>query len=253
MKKSKSLRSKIAYAPAPGPRAPPPRDVCRQLGGSEPPSTLEEEIRPFGRQRAAEAAITRGRNGRLKRLVADLTLDKHILAEALRKKGLRPARRREGWPGGFRPPFHIGVRRACHLAQSAGRRGIAADATPDQAPLRLRIRELAHARRGFGYQRIWVCLRREGWRVNRKNACGELYRLEGLQVRMRMRRRKHMALHRGPGAVRWGPTERWSIDFVHNALSAWRPVSRAHRRRSVEVARVRSWSGRRHPRGRPGR
>jgi transposase InsO family protein len=37
----------------------------------------------------------------------------------------------------------------------------------DQTTLRPRIRELAHARPRFGYLRIWVLLRREGWLVNR--------------------------------------------------------------------------------------
>jgi putative transposase len=61
-------------------------------------------------------------------------------------------------------------------------------------------------------------LRREGWRVNMKRV-RRFYRLEGLQVRMRVRRRKHMALHRGPAPVPVGPTERWSMDFVHDALA----------------------------------
>ena len=74
----------------------------------------------------------------------------------------------------------------------------------------------------FGYQRIWVVLRREGWSINRKRV-HRLYRLEGLQVRMRVRRRKHMALHRGPAPVPVGPTERWSMDFVHDALADGRP------------------------------
>jgi putative transposase len=61
-------------------------------------------------------------------------------------------------------------------------------------------------------------LRREGWAINRKRV-RRLYRLEGLQVRMRIRRRKHMALHRGPAPVPAGPRERWSMDFVHDALA----------------------------------
>ena len=65
-----------------------------------------------------------------------------------------------------------------------------------------------------------MLLRREGWPTNRKRV-RRLYRLEGLQVRMRLRRRKHMALHRGP--VPAGPRERWSMDFVHDALAAGRP------------------------------
>jgi putative transposase len=67
-----------------------------------------------------------------------------------------------------------------------------------------------------------VLLRREGWVVNRKRV-RRLYRLDGLQLRMRVRRRKHMALHRGPAPVPTGPTERWSMDFVHDALADGRP------------------------------
>jgi putative transposase len=86
----------------------------------------------------------------------------------------------------------------------------------------LRIREIAMARPRFGYERIWVVLRREGWPINRKRV-HRLYRLEGLQVRMRVRRRKHMALHRGPAPMPDGPRERWSMDFVHDALADGRP------------------------------
>ena len=73
--------------------------------------------------------------------------------------------------------------------------------TTDQAALRLRIRELAHVRPRFGVLRIWVLLRREGWLVNKKRV-RRLYHLEGLQLRMRVRRRKHIALHRGPAVFR---------------------------------------------------
>src|SRR4029078_11671912 len=82
--------------------------------------------------------------------------------------------------------------------------------------------ELAHARPRFGYLRIWVLLRREGWGVNRKRG-RRVYRLERLRARMRLRRRKHIALHRGRAPVPAGPTERWSMDFVHDALADGRP------------------------------
>lgn len=67
-----------------------------------------------------------------------------------------------------------------------------------------------------------MLLRREGWGVNRKRV-RRLYRLDGLQLRMRVRRRKHIALHRGPAPAPVGPTERWSMDFVHDALADGRP------------------------------
>ncbi len=36
-------------------------------------------------------------------------------------------------------------------------------------------------------------------------------------------RRKHMALRRGPAPIPAGPTERWAMDFVHDALADGRP------------------------------
>src|SRR5206468_13024430 len=92
----------------------------------------------------------------------------------------------------------------------------------DQTALRRRIREIAHVRPRFGFMRIWVLVRREGWPVNRKRV-RRLYRLEGLQLRMRVRRRKHIALHRGPAPTPAGPTERWSMGFVHDTLADGRP------------------------------
>jgi putative transposase len=88
----------------------------------------------------------------------------------------------------------------------------------DQSVLRARIRELALARPRFGFTRLWVLLRREGWRVNIKRV-RRLYRLEGLQLRMRVRRRKHRALHRGPAPVPTDLAQQWSMDFVHDQLA----------------------------------
>jgi putative transposase len=88
----------------------------------------------------------------------------------------------------------------------------------DQSALRQRIREIAQARPRFGYQRIHVMLRREGWLVNKKRV-RRWYRLDGLQLRMRVRRRKHQCLHRGPAPTAVRVHERWSMDFVHDALT----------------------------------
>ncbi len=82
----------------------------------------------------------------------------------------------------------------------------------------MRIRELAHSRPRFGYERIHILLRREGWKVGR-NRVHRLYRLEGLQVRMRVRRRKRISLHRGPVPVATTRNEYWSMDFVHDQLA----------------------------------
>jgi putative transposase len=86
-----------------------------------------------------------------------------------------------------------------------------------QEALRRRMCELAQARPRFGYRRVHVLLRRDGWQVNMKCVL-RLSRLEGLQLRHRLRRRRHANLHRGipPAASR--AHERCSMDFVHDAL-----------------------------------
>lgn len=87
----------------------------------------------------------------------------------------------------------------------------------DQAPLRLRIREIAAVRVRYGYPRIHVLLRREGWAVNRKRVY-RLYRLEGLSLRRKRPRRHVSAARRGEREVAARPNQQWSMDFVSDAL-----------------------------------
>lgn len=56
-----------------------------------------------------------------------------------------------------------------------------------------------------------------------KKRVRRLYRLEGLQLRHRLRRRKHMALHRGAPPPPTDQAQRWSMDFVHDQLFDGRP------------------------------
>ena len=116
----------------------------------------------------------------------------------------------------------MSIVRSCRLAQFTRAAWYRKSTARDQTVLAMRIRDLAHARPRFGYQRITVLLRREGWWVNRKRV-RRLYRLQGLQLRMRVRRRKHMCLHRGPAPMATRTHERWSMDFVHDALFDGRP------------------------------
>ena len=222
MKKSKFTEEQIAYALRQVESGTPPADVCRQLGSAKPPSTSGRRSTPIwasascGKLRSLE-----DENGRAEAARGRPHARQAHAPGGVEKKGLRPARRRElaAW---FQATYSVSVQRACHLAQFSRAAWYRRSAARDQCPLRLRIRELAHARPRFGFLRIWVLLRREGWMVNRKRV-RRLYRLEGLQLRMRVRRRKHIALHRGPAPVPSGPTERWSMDFVHDALADGRP------------------------------
>ncbi len=110
------------------------------------------------------------------------------------------------------------VSRACRLSMISRALWYYRSRQPPQTALAMRIRELAHARPRYGARRVHVLLRREGWTVNHKRV-RRLYRLEGLQLRHRTRRRKHISLHRGVVQPATRAHERWSLEFVHDALS----------------------------------
>lgn len=86
----------------------------------------------------------------------------------------------------------------------------------DQTALLLRLRELAAVRVRFGYRRLHVMLRREGWKVNHKRIY-RLYRQEGLEMRTR-KRKKLASRARVPLSQASGPNERWSMDFMTDRL-----------------------------------
>jgi putative transposase len=117
--------------------------------------------------------------------------------------------------------FQVSVRRACRLARLRNATWYRKSRARDTVALRMRIREIAHARPRFGYERIWIMLRREGWKDGR-NRIHRLYRLEGLQVRMRPRRTKRLSLHRGAVPKPVAANQYWSMDFVHDQLTTGR-------------------------------
>jgi putative transposase len=87
MKRSKFSEEQIAYALRQVESGTPVGDVCRQIGVSE--ATFYQWKKKFAHLGVSELRRLRqleDENNRLKRLVADLTLDKHMLSEALRKK-----------------------------------------------------------------------------------------------------------------------------------------------------------------------
>ena len=127
-----------------------------------------------------------------------------------------PAARREA-VAHLRVTYEVSERRACsalgadrtsvrYPQQPAGRCGGAA-----------RLRELAAMRRRFGYRRLHVLLRREGIAMNHKKL-RRLYREERLQVRRRGGRKRALGT-RAPMAIPQGANQRWSLDFLSDALT----------------------------------
>ena len=127
-----------------------------------------------------------------------------------------PAARRDA-VAHLRSSLEVSERRACTIL-AADRSVIRYRARrPDDGALRIRLRELADQRRRFGYRRLHVLLRGEGWAMNRKKT-QRLYREEGLAVRRR-RSRRRIAVARTPIPKPAGPNSRWSTDFVHDQLA----------------------------------
>ncbi len=87
---------------------------------------------------------------------------------------------------------------------------------PSDQLLTAKIISLAQERRRFGYRRIHALLRREGMSVNHKRVY-RLYRLSGLAVRKR-KRRKGIMVPREPLQLPKYRNEVWSMDFVMDAL-----------------------------------
>jgi len=113
--------------------------------------------------------------------------------------------------------YRVSERRACRLIQISTS-VYRYQATRDgQAPLRMRINEIAAVRVRYGYKRIHVLLRREGWEVNHKRVY-RIYCEEGLNLRAKRPRRHVSAAHRVKLPAAMGVNESWSMDFVTDSL-----------------------------------
>ena len=88
---------------------------------------------------------------------------------------------------------------------------------PDDAGVRQRLRDLAAERRCFGYRRLGWMLAREGHVMNHKKLY-RLYREERLMVRRRRGRKRALGT-RAPMTLPDAINQRWSLDFVADALS----------------------------------
>lgn len=88
---------------------------------------------------------------------------------------------------------------------------------PLQEALRLRLRELAATHVRYGYRRLTVLLRRQGWAVNAKRV-SRLYDEEQLKVRS-VERKKIGRRQRVAQPPASGPNQRWAADFVSDKLA----------------------------------
>lgn len=87
MKRSKFTDEQITYALRQHEAGSAVEDLCRQLGVSQATFySWKKKYAHMGVSELRELRLLREENTRLKRLVADLTLDKQILSDVVKKK-----------------------------------------------------------------------------------------------------------------------------------------------------------------------
>ena len=88
----------------------------------------------------------------------------------------------------------------------------------DQVAVERRIKEIAETRVRYGYRRVHVLLRREGWVINMKKT-RRIYNELGLQLRNKHPKRRVKAKLREDRQEAVGPNDVWAMDFVHDQLA----------------------------------
>jgi putative transposase len=152
-------------------------------------------------------------------------------------------------------------RRACKVAGCDRMTARYRSRRPDDRRLRERLVAMARERRRFGYRRLHVMLKREGFAVNHKRVF-RIYREEGLKVKKRGGRKRALGT-RTPMPSAAAPNDRWSLDFVadqfvcgrrfrilgifddctRECLAAVADVSLSGRRTARELDRLVLWRG----------
>jgi putative transposase len=204
-------------------------DVCRRHGISS--ATFYKYKSKYGGMEPSDAKRLRAledENGKLKSCwpnrcwsvalsaIGPRTMDARYVARHQFKKMVTPAVRREALVH-LCKVHGVSQRRACDVLQIDRstvryllRRG-------DDVELRDAIKRVSRARRRFGCRRIHVMISREGFEVNHKKV-RRIYREEKLQVRLRGGRKRAPGTSK-PMVLPDSPNQRWSLDFVSDALT----------------------------------
>ena len=109
-------------------------------------------------------------------------------------------------------------RRACRLVRQHRSTQYYCSVKDRREDLRARMREIARSRVRYGYRRIHVLLKREGWQLG-KHQMYRLYGEEQLQLRSKLPRRRKMVVQRRQRVVPARVNDVWGLDFVADQLA----------------------------------
>jgi len=123
----------------------------------------------------------------------------------------------------MRRDWAVSIRRACRALRFGTSTYHYKSRRAEQASLKKRIKEICEIRVRYGYRRVHVLLRREGWLVNTKKTY-RIYRELGMQLRNKTPKRRVKAKLREDRQVAVGPNDVWAMDFVHDQLATGRKL-----------------------------
>jgi putative transposase len=119
--------------------------------------------------------------------------------------------------------WDVSIRRACGVLEFDRSTYHYRSRRPDQAGLEARIKDICATRVRYGYRRVHVLLRREGWDVNIKRT-HRIYNELGLQLRNKTPKRRVKAKLRDDRKQAMRPNETWAMDFVHDQLATGKKI-----------------------------
>lgn len=135
---------------------------------------------------------------------------------------MRPARKRK-LVDTIKADWKVSIRRACSVLKVDRSLYVYKSRRGEQAELKLKIKDICQTRIRYGYRRVHILIKREGWSVNPKRIY-RLYKEMDLQLRNKVPKRRVKAKLR---ADRTEPTlsnHVWAMDFVHDQLATGRKI-----------------------------
>lgn len=125
--------------------------------------------------------------------------------------------------GGLLVDWGVSIRRGCRVLDFDTSSYHYKSRRTGQAGLERRIKEICETRVRYGYRRVHVLLRREGWMVNMKKT-RRIYNELGLQLRNKHPKRRVKAKLREDRMEAVGPNDVWAMDFVQDQLATGRKL-----------------------------
>lgn len=135
---------------------------------------------------------------------------------------MRPARKRK-LVDTVKADWKVSIRRACAVLRIDRSLYVYKSRRGEQAELKLKIKDICQTRVRYGYRRVHVLIRRDGWAVNPKRIY-RLYKEMDLQLRNKTPKRRVKAKLRADRTEPAHSNHVWAMDFVHDQLATGRKI-----------------------------